>query len=187
MLKPSPTTTHNFGVPELVLEYLDLTGSNMAPAGLLHPANFITDLPLFHSFDMILTVVDQFSKEVELIPCTKTCLALDMVKLFMHNMWKHHGLPCSITSDQGLQFAAQVMQEINKALNISTKLSTSFHPQSDSQIEIISKEVQKFLQIYCLKKQDQWANWLAIAQFSINSKNHALTKVAPFKATQSYI
>ena len=57
--------------------------SNTAPAGLLHPletpsllwehilANFITDLPLSHGFDAILTVVDWFSKEVELIPCTK--------------------------------------------------------------------------------------------------------------------
>ena len=73
----------------------------------------------------------------------------------MHNMWKHHGLPHSITSDQGPQFAAQVMQEINKALSISTKLSTSFHPQTDGQTEIVKKEVQKFLQIYCFKKQDQ--------------------------------
>ena len=79
------------------------------------------------------------------------------------------------------------MQEINKALGISTKLSISFHPQTDGQTEIVNKEVQKFLQIYCFKKQDQWANWLAIAQFSINSKKHASTKIAPFKATRSYI
>ena len=52
---------------------------------------------------------------------------------------------------------------------------------------IVNKEVQKFLQIYCFEKQDQWANWLAIAQFSINSKKHASTKVAPFKAMWSYI
>ena len=70
-------------------------GSNTAPAGLLHPletlslpwkhisANFITDLPLSHGFDAILTVVDQFSKEVELIPCTKTCLALDTASCTM--------------------------------------------------------------------------------------------------------
>ena len=147
-----------------------LKRSNMAPVGLLHPletpslpwehisANFITDLPLSHSFDAILMVVDWFSKEVELIPCTKTCLALDMAKLFMHNVWKHHGLPHSIISDQGPQFAAQVMQEINKALSISTKLSTSFHPQTDCQSEIVHKEVQKFLWIYLFEKQDQWAN-----------------------------
>ena len=141
---------HNYywsGMATTVKEYVArcntcqrFKGSNAAPAGLLHPldtpslpwehisADFITDLPLSHGFDAILTVVDWFSKEVELIPCTKTCLALDMAKLFMHNVWKHHGLPCSITSDQGPQFAAQVMQEINKALGISTKLSMSFHP-----------------------------------------------------------
>ena len=78
-----------------------------------------------------------------------------MAKLFMHNVWKHHGLPHSITSDRGPQFAAQVMQEINKALGISTKLSTSFHPQMDGQTEIVNKEVQKFLWIYCFEKQDQ--------------------------------
>ena len=141
-------------------------GFNVAPAGLLHPletlslpwehisANFITDLPLSHGFDVILVVVDQFSKEVKLIPCTKTCLALDTAKLFMHNMWKHYGLPHSITLDCGPQFAAQVMQEINKALSISAKLSMSFHSQIDGQIEIVNKEVQKFLWIYCFKKQD---------------------------------
>ena len=79
------------------------------------------------------------------------------------------------------------MQEINKALGISTKLSISFHPQTDGQTEIVNKEVQKFLQIYCFEKQDQWTNWLAIVQFSKNSKKHTSTKVAPLKATWSYI
>ena len=105
----------------------------------------------------------------------------------MHNVWKHHGLPHSITLDQGPQFTAQVMQEINKVLSISTKISMSFHSQTDGQMEIINKEVQKFLQIYCFEKQDQWTNWLAIAQFSINSKKHMSTKVVPFEATWPYI
>ena len=78
-------------------------------------------------------------------------------------------------------------RKINKVLGISTKLSTSFHPQTDGQTEIANKEVQKFLWIYCFEKQDQWANWLATAQFSINSKKHTSTKVAPFKATRSYV
>ena len=79
------------------------------------------------------------------------------------------------------------MQEINKALGISTKLSTFFYPQTDGQMQIVNKEAQKFLQIYCFEKQDQWADWLAIAQFAINSKKHLSTKIAPFEATQSYV
>ena len=122
------------------------------------------DLPLSHGYNSILTVVDRLSKEVELIACTKTCSALDTAKLFLANIWKHHGLPRSITLDRGPQFAAQVMQELNKALGISTKLSTSFHPQTDGQTEIVNKEIGKFLQIYCFEKQDSWFAWLPIKE-----------------------
>ena len=82
---------------------------------------------------------------------------------------------------------AQVMQELNKALGIATKLSTSFHPQTDGQTEIVNKEIGKFLQIYCFEKQDSWFAWLPIAQFSINTKKHASTKKSPFDVTQSYL
>ena len=40
--------------------------------------------------------------------------------------------------------------------------------------------------MYCFEKQDKWADWLVIIQFSINSKKHISTKVVPFEATQSY-
>ena len=122
-----------------------------------------------------------------MIACTKTCSALDTAKLFLANVWKHHGLPRSISSDQGPQFVAQVMQELNKALGIATKLLTSFHLQTDGQTEIVNKEIGKFLRIYCFEKQDSWFAWLPIAQFSINTKKHTLTKKSPFDVTWSYL
>ena len=79
------------------------------------------------------------------------------------------------------------MQELNKALGIATKLSTSFHPQTDGQTEIVNKEIGKFLWIYCFEKQDSWFAWLPIAQFSINTKKHASTKKSPFDVTRSYL
>ena len=82
---------------------------------------------------------------------------------------------------------AQVMQELNKALSLTTKLLTSFHPQTDGQTEIVNKEIGKFLQIYCFEKQDSWFAWLPIAQFSINTKKHTSTKKSPFDVTQSYL
>ena len=79
------------------------------------------------------------------------------------------------------------MQELNKALSIATKLSTSFHLQTDGQTEIVNKEIGKFLQIYCFEKQDSWFAWLPIAQFSINPKKHTSTKKSPFHVIWSYL
>ena len=73
------------------------------------------------------------------------------------------------------------------ALGITTKLSTSFHPQTDRQTEIINKEIGKFLWIYCFEKQDSWFAWLPIAQFSTNTKQHTSTKKSPFDVTWSYL
>jgi hypothetical protein len=86
--------------------------SNLAPPGKLHPLElpditwtevtagfFTTDLPLSNGFGSILVVVDQFSKEVEFIPCNKTTTALDTARLYLHNVWKTYGLPSSIVSE----------------------------------------------------------------------------------------
>ena len=37
--------------------------------------------------------------------------------------------------DRELQFAAKLIKELNKMLEIETKLSTLFYPQTDGQIE----------------------------------------------------
>ena len=101
-------------------------------------ADFITDLPLSHGFDSILTVVNCFSKEMEFIPCNKTATALDTAKLYLFHVWKDHGLPCTIVSDHSPQFTSQVMTDLCKWLGIAPKLSTAHHPQMDGQTEVMN-------------------------------------------------
>ena len=50
-------------------------------------------------------------------------------------MWKLHKLPESVISDWGPQFAAELTKELNRMLGIETKLSTTFYPQTDRQME----------------------------------------------------
>jgi len=40
--------------------------------------------------------------------------------------------------DRELQFAAEMMRELNSMLGIETKLSTAFYPQTDGQIKRIN-------------------------------------------------
>jgi len=91
-------------------------------------ANFITKLLLAQGYDSILVVVDRLTKMAHFIPTTEKTIAGGLARLFRDNIWKLHGLPESIISDRGLQFAAGVMRELNTMLGIDSKLSMAFYP-----------------------------------------------------------
>ena len=97
-------------------------------------------------------------------------------------MWKLHGLPESVVSDRGPQFAAELTKELNKMLGIQTKLSTAFHPQTDGQTERMNQELEQYLRFFIEHRQKDWPEWLAAAEFVINNKAHTATKVSPFMA-----
>jgi len=54
--------------------------------------------------------------------------AKGLARLFRDNVWKLYRLSESIISDRGLQFMAGVMWELNRMLEIKSKLSTVFYP-----------------------------------------------------------
>ena len=96
-----------------------------APAGKLMPneapekpwthitADFITKLPLAQGYDAILVVCDRLTKMAHFIPTTDKTSAEGLARLFRDHVWKLHGLPESIISDRGAQFAANLMKELN--------------------------------------------------------------------------
>jgi len=145
-------------------------------------ADFITKLSLVQGYDAILVVVDRFTKMGHFIPITERTSAEGLAHLFRDNVWKLHGLPDSIISDRGPQFAASIMKELNCMLEIETKLSMAFHPQTDGQTERMNQELEQYLQMFIDHQQEQWPEWLGTAEFAYNNKVHAGTKVLPFKA-----
>ena len=94
---------------------------------------------------------------------------------------KLHGLPESIISDRGPQFAAEVMKELNTMLGINSKLSTVFYLQTDRQTERMNQELEQYLQMFIDYCQEQWPEWLGTAEFAYNNKVQTSMKVSPFK------
>ena len=76
---------------------------------------------------MILVVCNRLSKITHFVATMEETSAEGLVRLFRNNVWKLHGLPESVVSDRGPQFAAELMKELNRILGIKTKLSTVFH------------------------------------------------------------
>ena len=108
----------------------------------------ITKLPLAQGYDVILVVVDQLTKIVHFIPTTEKTIAEGLAKLFRDNMWKLYGLPKSIISDRGPQFMAGLMKKLNQILEIKSKMSTAFYPQTDGQMERVNQELEQYLRMF---------------------------------------
>jgi len=201
--KTMELVTRNYwwpGVTKEVERYVD--GCNVcqryknrseAPAGKLMPnaipekpwsyisADFITKLPLAQGYDAILVVCDRFSQMAHFIATMERMSAEGLARLFWDQVWKLHGLPESIISDRGVQFAAGMMKELNNLLGIQTKLSTAYHPQTDGQTERVNQELEQYLRVFIDHRQEQWLDWLGMAEFAYNNKIHVATKVSPFK------
>ena len=95
--------------------------------------DFITKLPLVAGKDMILVVCNRLSKITHFVTTTEGTSAKELARLFRDNIWKLHGLPESVISDRGPQFAVELTKKLNRMLGIKTRLSTLFHPQTDGQ------------------------------------------------------
>jgi len=97
--------------------------------------DFIMKLPVSKGHDSILVVCDRFSKMSHFVVTIEKTMAEGLVRLFRDNVWKLHGLPESVILDRGPQFVAELTRKLNKMLGIETKLSTAYHPETDSQTE----------------------------------------------------
>jgi len=67
-------------------------------------------------------------------------------------------------------------------LGIESKISTVFHPQTDGQTKRVNQELEQYLRIFIDYRQEQWLDWLGIAEFTYDNKAYSSTKTLPFKA-----
>ena len=144
--------------------------------------DFITKLLTVAGKDAILVVCNRLSKMTHFVATTEGTIVEGLARLFRDNVWRLHGLPESVVSDRGPQFAAELTKELNRMLGIKTKLSTAFHSQTDGQMERMNQELEQYLQFFVDHRQKDWPEWLASAEFAINNKAHSTTKVSPFMA-----
>jgi hypothetical protein len=125
-------------------------------------------------------VVDSLTKHTHFILTHTTINAEGTALLFFKEVWKHHGMPRVVLSDQGSQFMAGFMRELYKLLGIKLATSTAYHPQTDGQTEHINQELKGYLLIFTSRRQDNWDNLLPLGEFSHNNHIHSSTQQTPF-------
>jgi len=169
-----------------------------APYGLLRPlpvptqpwqhisVDFVTGLPPSKGYDAICVFVDRLTKQRHLLPCTTTITAEGLAELICDRVFRYHGLPETIVSDRGLQFASRFWKHLCSCLKIDPRLSTAFHPQTDGQTERMNAVMEQHLRAYVNYLQDDWTDYLFLAEFAGNNQVSDSTTLSPFFANLGY-
>ncbi|SJK98309.1 uncharacterized protein ARMOST_01574 [Armillaria ostoyae] len=142
--------------------------------------DMVTGLPDSNGHDALLAIVDRFSKAIILVPCNVELSAAGWARILRDHVYARHGMPQVVISDRGPQFVSAFMKELYRMLDITQNTSTAFHPQTDGQTERVNQEVEKYLRIFINYHQDDWADWLPLAEFAHNNRAHSATGRSPF-------
>ena len=175
------TCTRNKNLPQKPLGLLQPNEVPQRPWGIT-TVDFITKLPESTSqkFTALMVVVDRLTKRAHFIPTWNECNAEDCARLYMQRVWRHHGAPDQVISDRGSQFDSDFMKEFLRSIGSKTTMSTAYHPQTDGQTERVNQEVETYVRIFCDYNQTDWADHIALAEFTYNNRAHASTKQSPF-------
>lgn len=147
----------------------------------------ITDLPLVQDkYDAILVVADRFSKQSHFILASTRDSANDLARQFVANVYRLHGLPTDIVSDRGRTFVSDFWRALCEILRIRPNYSVAYHPQTDGQTERTNQTMETYLRCFISYQQDDWDQYLPLAEFSYNNTVHSATNVTPFFALHGY-
>ena len=65
-------------------------------------------------------------------------------------------------------------------------LSTAYHPETDGQTENANAYLEQYLRHYISYAQDDWSEWLPLAEFAVNNVVSASTSMSPFFANKGF-
>lgn len=108
--------------------------------------DFITDLPESHGYNSIMVMCDHsLMKGVIFHSCNKTMDASGMAEILLDTVYRRFRLLEVFISDRGPQFTSQVFRELGKILEIDMRMSTTYHPQTDGQLEQTNQKLERYL------------------------------------------
>lgn len=133
-----------------------------------------------------MVVVDRLTKYFHFLRLSHPYTAATVVKLFMDNIVKLHGMPQSIVSDRDKVFLSQFWQSLFTTLGTQFKLTTAYHPQGDGQSERLNRCLESYLRCMTSHKANKLYSWLPLAELWYNTNYHTAIQMTPFEIVYGF-
>jgi hypothetical protein len=120
------------------------------------------------------------------IACHKTDDAINIADLFFREVIRLHGLPRSIVSDRDVKFLSYFWKDLWGKLGTKLLYSTTYHPQTDSQTEVVNWTLIQLLRAIIQKNLKNWEDYLPFIEFAYNRSVHSTTDYSPFEIVYGF-
>ena len=132
--------------------------------------------------DSIWVIVGRLTKSAHFVPVRSDRNAHKLAQLFIKEVVRLHGIPKTIISDRDTLFTSRFWESFQEAMGTQLSLSTSYHPRSDGQTEIVNKILEDLLRACVLDFGGYWEDHIHLAEFTYNNSYQSTIGMAPFEA-----
>ena len=143
--------------------------------------DFIGPLPPDSGFDSLITMTCRSGSDIRLIPTSSTLTAKGFASLFYDHWYCENGLPLDIVSNRDKLFISRFWAEFTRLAGIKLKMSSAFHPQTDSASEQTNKTINQCLRFHVDRNQTGWVRALPRVHFHLMNSVNSSTGFSPFQ------
>ena len=132
--------------------------------------DFVTHLPwTLRRYDAVWVILDRLTKSAHFLALQTTFTLDELCQLYIQEIVRPHGVSISIVSDRDPRFTAHFWKSFQKAMGTRLMMSTTFHPQTDGQLERTIKILEDMLQACIMDHKGSWEELLPIVEFAYNN------------------
>ena len=136
--------------------------------------DFVTGFPTTRNQkDVVWVVVDRLTKSPHFLPIRKGDGVDHIVRIYLDEIVRLHGVPASIVSDRDPRFTSYFWKAFQKALGTRVNMSTTYHPQTDGQSERTIRTLEDMLRAVVLDWGESWEKHLPLIEFAYNNSFHS--------------